>query len=429
MRVIVWGINYAPELTGIAPFNTGLCDFLRGRGHTVEMATSFPYYPFWRKVPGDAGMLYRSDDVDGVLVHRCWLYVPRRVTTLRRIAHEFSFGLTSFARLVFLARPDVYVVVSPPLILGLLATVLGWIKRRPFIFHVQDLQPDAAVGLGMVKVGRLTALLYRIEAWSYRYAARVSGISSGMLEAYERKRVPKEKIVYFPNWLRAYGRNIEAPSSDPHRVSKAAAFRSKHSICKDCFLVSYSGNLGRKQGLETLVEAAGLLQNAEKLKSGYAEKRKVFILIVGDGAVRAELEARAASYGLANVRMMPLLVETDYQGMLAASDMCLILQAPGTGQYFFPSKLLSVLSARSPVLTVADESSELAKAVNEGGFGVNVLPGSPDALAGALERFAGAPDEVARFAKNTVWVDRFGSSRVLGDFEKVLEAVVRERNG
>src|SRR2546421_8179432 len=151
MRIIVWGINYAPEFTGIAPHSVALCEFLVGRAHDVEMVTSFPYYPTWQKRPEDRRTIYRTDLVNGVPVHRCWHFVPARVSALKRIFHEGSFVCTSSMRALFLRRPDVFVVVSPPLLLGAAAWVIAGIKRVPFIFHVQDLQPDAAVGLGMLR--------------------------------------------------------------------------------------------------------------------------------------------------------------------------------------------------------------------------------------------------------------------------------------
>src|SRR5262249_10378750 len=163
------------------PYNTTLCDFLLSRGHRVRMVTSFQYYPAWRRDAKDTGRLYRTDDVDGVTVHRCWLFVPRRPTALKRILHELSFVLASFARLLALPKPDVIIVVSPPLLLGFAAWLLGCFKRTHFVFHVQDLQPDAAVGIGMVKKGLFTKALYMLEAFAYRKAARVSGISAGML--------------------------------------------------------------------------------------------------------------------------------------------------------------------------------------------------------------------------------------------------------
>src|SRR6187402_1611631 len=106
MRIVVWGINYAPEVTGIAPYNAGLCRFLASQGHDVHMVTTFSYYPQWRKAPSDAGRLYRADRDGKVTVHRCWHYVPPRPSTLQRIAHEFTFGLTSLARVLTLPRAD-----------------------------------------------------------------------------------------------------------------------------------------------------------------------------------------------------------------------------------------------------------------------------------------------------------------------------------
>jgi colanic acid biosynthesis glycosyl transferase WcaI len=423
MRIIVWGINYAPELTGIGPFNTGMCDFLRAHGHEVEMVTSFPYYPFWQKMAGDRGVLFRTEDLDGVRVHRCWHYVPRRVTTLRRVWHELSFGLTSFLRVLLLARGDIYLVVSPPLILGPLAAVIGWLKRRPYVFHVQDLQPDAAVGLGMVAPGRFTRLLYWIEAFSYRRAVVVSGISHAMITAFSRKAVSADKRYLLPNWVRWYGRNSGLVQAAAERIACGRRFREKFGISGEVFLATYSGNLGKKQGLDTLLDAAARLKTA----NASSATRRILILIVGDGVMRDELEAKIRILNLSEVRLMPLLVEADYHGMLAASQVGLILQAPGTGQYFLPSKLLSVLSMGLPVVTAADEDSELANAVAAGRFGVNVPTGDAKTLALTLGRLAAEPAELDLLRGRTAWVERFSGEKVLGEFEAKLGEIANGR--
>ncbi len=438
MRIIVWGINYAPELTGIAPFNTGLCDHLRAAGHEVEMVTTFPYYPFWRKIPGDQGRHFRTDEIDGVPVHRCWHYVPSHATTLRRIWHELSFGLTSLWRVLRLPVADVYVVVSPPLILGPFARMACGLKRRPYVFHVQDLQPDAAVGLGMVSPGLFTRLLYRLEALAYAGAARVSGISSGMISAFQRKGVPEEKRLLFPNWIRWYGRSCELVMSADQRRDEAGVFRRKYQVPEGAFFVSYSGNLGRKQSLEALLDAAAILYSGflspddrahEKVVAPPTSaipgvEREILIFVVGEGVMRDVLAKRIVDAGLKNVRLMPLLIENDYRAMLAASDVSVILQSSGTGQYFFPSKLLSALSTGTPILSVADEDSELARAVDEGKFGVNVLPAQPDALARALVALANDPAALATMRENTRWVRRFSPEAVLEPFERELRKVV-----
>lgn len=380
MRIVVWGINYAPELTGIAPFNTALCEYLSQRGHNVEMVTSFAYYPEWRTRPADRGKMYRTDLQNDVRIHRCRAYVPERVSAVGRIFHEASFVTTSLLRVLTLKKPDMFVVISPPLLLGIAAWIAGIFKGAPFVFHVQDLQPDAAVGLGMLKKGLLTQMLYWSESFAYSRAARVSGISAGMIEMFKRKGVPDWKLICFPNGIRL-------PADPPARC----AFRSRHGISDDAFIVVYSGNLGVKQGLDVLIEAAHLLRVEDM--GGFAVgsvARPILIVIAGDGARRVELTQSINEAALENVLLLPLQAEAAYREMLADADCTVITQQEGTGAYFFPSKLLASLAAAKPVLTVADESSELAKAVREGKFGFNVSPKRPELLAERIRALASA---------------------------------------
>jgi colanic acid biosynthesis glycosyl transferase WcaI len=110
--------------------------------------------------------------------------------------------------------------------------------------------------------------------------------------------------------------------------------------------------------------------------------------------------------------------------MLADADVGLITQASGTGQFFFPSKLLSLLQAGVPVATVADEDSELARAVADGGFGVNVAPGQAGALAATLARLASDRGALAQLALRTRWVQRFSPGLVLPHYAQALASVI-----
>jgi colanic acid biosynthesis glycosyl transferase WcaI len=407
MRVIVWGINYAPEVTGIAPYNLLLCNQLRRLGHEVEVVTSFAYYPAWKKRPEDAGHFYRTDVIDEVAVHRCWHFVPRRVSAAKRILHEGSFVLTSFLRLLAMPRAEVMVVISPPLLLGTAAWLLRLIKGTPFVFHVQDLQPDAALGLGMLKPGLLSRLLYGLERVAYTQAARVSGISPGMMEAFGAKGVPEAKRVYFPNSLQPL--NLTT-------LPARGAFRRRQMFDDNAFLAIYSGNLGVKQGLGILLEAAALLQDS-----------RVRIVICGDGAERQALESAAAKRNLANMRFLPLQPQAEYEEMMVDTDVCLITQQAGSGRAFFPSKLLMALNFAKAVLTVADLDSELAWAVAEGQFGRNLETGQPAALACELEAMAAAPEEVGAWGKRgRAFAERFDVTRVHEAFERCLQLVARE---
>ena len=403
MKAILWGINYSPEATGIAPFNTELAEFLQRADFQVSVVTGFPYYPHWRKTPTDRGRLFRTDSINGVPVHRCGQYVPARVSTVRRIVHELSFGLSSLLRVLSLPRADVYVVVSPPLFLGFCAWIATVIKRSRFVFHIQDLQPGAAVGLGMVKSRGFIRLLYALERFAYQHAAAVSGISDGMMDELQRKGVVARKRIYFPNWLRT------AAST----VAVRGAFRQRYDISATDLLAVYSGNLGRKQGIDVLLDVA------ERLKSA-----PVTLIIAGAGAERDTFTARVQELSLPNLRLLPLLSDEDYAAMLVDADVGLITQAAGTGQYFFPSKLLSLLQAGLPVATVADADSELARAVVDGGFGINVLPGEAAALASALQQMAADRSFREQLRRRTQWVQRFSPELVLPRFARQLENLI-----
>lgn len=407
MRINVWGINYTPEVTGIAPYNRALCDFLRHQGHDVHMVTTFAYYPSWTKAASDRGRLYRTDDAAGVPVHRCWHYVPRKTSTLKRIIHEGTFVLTSFLRQLMLPKPDVYVVVSPPLLLGAAAWLLTRFKRAPFVFHVQDLQPDAAAGLGMVKSGAFMRALYWLEKFAYEKAARVSGITPGMSAAFKKKGVPENKIVLFPN-----GVTLPDPSARP----SPGGFRRRNGFAPDDFLVVYSGNLGVKQGLEILVEAARLLKNP-----------KARIVICGEGAQRDALQEMVRRHQLTNVTMLPLQPDAEYREMLVDADLCVITQQRGSGGFFFPSKLLTTLAWEKAVLTVADRTSELVVALEGGGFGVNVEPGQPGQLAEVVETLAGERERLRGFGlAGRTYVARFEMATVLENYSAELRRVTAQ---
>ncbi|MEY2440229.1 MAG: colanic acid biosynthesis glycosyl transferase WcaI [Verrucomicrobiota bacterium] len=407
MRVVVWGINYAPEITGIAPHNVAFCEFLQRRGDDIEMLTTFAYYPAWRKNPEDRNRLYRVDKINGVPVHRCWHYVPRRVSAWKRILHEGTFVLTSTIRALLLKRADIYFIPSPPLLLGAAGWFVAKIKRAPFVFHVQDLQPDAAVGLGMLAPGLLTRALYRLEAFAYKHAARVSGISEEILDAFRRKDVPEKKLLLFPN-------TVIVPN--PEKIPAPGRFRAKHGFRSDEFLAIYAGNLGVKQGLDILLDTAELLSGEKNIR----------IVLCGDGAQREALEESVRDRRLENVSMIPLQHGVDYQELLVDADISLITQQTGSGNAFFPSKLLVTLAHSSPVVTVADEGSALAQAVSRGQFGINVIPKRADYLADAfsdLSQNRARLDEWGRAGRT--YVSQFDQPLVMERFVQELCAIDR----
>jgi colanic acid biosynthesis glycosyl transferase WcaI len=404
MKILIWGINYSPESSGIAPFNTALCEYLASRGHAVTMLTTFPYYPQWKKRAEDSGKLWSVETINGVKVARVWHYVPEKLSSLKRIVHEASFLVLSFFYSLLLGKFDVAVVVSPPLGLGFFAWLFSRIKRTPFVFHVQDLQPDAALSLGMLNPSRFSQVLYKLEALAYEKAVRVSGISRGMIRAFESKNVPTEKIIFFPN-------GVAVP--DPEYFPQQGAFRKRHQIAPEISVATYSGNLGAKQGLDILFDVA------EKLAD-----QPIKIVICGDGARRIAMEQQAAERKLKNLLLLPFQDETGYREMQVDTSISLITQHKGTGQFFFPSKLLSSMLFCKSVLAVADSDSELAHVVKDSECGYVVEPDHVDALASTLMEMCSPEKQRVMGQNGKNWVSQYAFEVVQGNFEDHLRKIV-----
>jgi colanic acid biosynthesis glycosyl transferase WcaI len=228
-----------------------------------------------------------------------------------------------------------------------------------------------------------------------------------MLETFRRKGVPEAKLIYFPNAI-ALSDNAKIPVGE---------FRRAHGFAPDEFLAVYAGNLGVKQGLDVLIDGAQLLRN-----------EAVRIVICGDGAQRDALAARVRGLQLPSVRMLPLQQGNDYSTLLRDADICFITQQAGAGTLFFPSKLLGLLAFSKPVITVASAESELALAIREGGFGINVPPGQPAQLAATLDQLADDRPRLAQFGSaGRRYVQQFEKTHVLESFACELDALAASK--
>ena len=251
----------------------------------------------------------------------------------------------------------------------------------------------------------LSRALYGLEAFAYRHAARVSGITRGMLKTFRNKGVPESKLIYFPNAIALNQRGARLPS-EGNSDGPTALLRKQ-------FLAIYAGNLGVKQGLDVLLETASLLSDP-----------RIRIVICGDGAQRDALAQRVRERNLPNVTMLPLQEGRDYRALLVDADVCFITQQAGAGNSFFPSKLLGLLAESKTVVTVAAPECELALSLAEGKFGVNVPPGHARELADLLEALAQDPQRLAEYgAAGRRYVEQFDKARVLQDFVMELDAV------
>lgn len=400
MRILVYGINYFPELTGIGKYSCEMCEWLAGCGHEVRVVTAPPYYPEWRIHAGHSGRAYRAENIRGVKVLRCPLWVPNQASGLKRVLHHLSFALSTLPvmlRQIFW-RPDVIVMLEPPVACALTALLAARLCGAKSWLHVQDFEVDAAFALGLLPE-RTRPVVSRIEQLLMHGFDRVSTISQRMLERLAEKGVEKSRCRLFRNWV---------DCGEIHPLPEPSPLRRGFDPAGDAFIVLYSGNMGEKQGLEVVVEAARLMRSDER----------VVFLLCGAGAARPRLETLAA--GLDNIRWLPLQPPERLNDLLNLADAHLLPQRADAADLVMPSKLCGMLASGRAVIATVHPGTEIAEALQQAG--VISAPGDAAALAGAIGRVCrDAASRRSMGISARLYAERhFSAETVLGQFERDL---------
>jgi colanic acid biosynthesis glycosyl transferase WcaI len=377
-KVLLLGLNYPPEPTGISPYTGSMARGLAGRGFITRVLTAHPHYPDWRINPG-YGQWSRSEHLDGVDVTRLHHYVPRTPKGLRRVASEFSFGARLGGRRW--KDADAIVAVSPALISSALAALKARISHpnTPFVVWVQDLYT-----LGLSETGQAGGLTVRImaliEGWLLRradcivviherFAARVS----------EDFGIPRDRIEVVRNWTHL----SPAPEVD------LAATRAQFEWADDETVVLHAGNMGVKQGLDNVIDAARL---------GAERGERVRFVLLGAGSELARLKEAGA--GIPTLQFLSPLNDADFAAALASADCLLVNELPGVSEMAVPSKLTSYFSAGRPVVAATDVTGITADEIRSADAGVVVPSGDPAALLAAGSALAADPDGSRRLGAN-----------------------------
>lgn len=370
MNILIFDINYAPELTGVGKYTGEMGSWLARQGHSVRVITAMPYYPEWEVHPSHRGKLWFTEIIDGVTVNRCPFYVPRKVTSVTRILHEFSFVASSLVYWfsVFLAkRYDVVISVSPPFHVGLLPVLYAKLRNVPLWCHIQDLQIDMAKELGMLKNKQFLDVMFSVEAFILKRCTIVSTISEGMVRKVTGKNSLRSECVLFPNWVDdTYIKPLPA----------AESLRNELNLRAEDKVVLYSGSLGEKQGLELIIESA----------KHFADRKEIKFLIVGSGGGKARLQALVEAYGLTNVSFHPLQPYEKLSALLATADIHLVLQKKSASDLVLPSKLTGILAAGGCALVSAMPGTTLYDVVSQHRMGILIEPESLGALIAGIDQ-------------------------------------------
>lgn len=342
MKILLYGLNYTPELTGIGKYSGELADWLAQQGYEVRVICAPPYYPEWRIAAGYPAFAYAKELNKDVTILRCPLYVPKNPKTLSRLVHLFSFALTSFPMVLAHCRwkPDVVLTIEPTFFCTPAALLLARLCGAKSVLHIQDYELDAMLSLGMVKPNLFARLAQKVERFFMRRFSAVSSISHNMLKRAVDKIDKPLQLILLPNWVDI---DFVTPMAD------ASYFRKLWNIPASTKVVLYSGNLGKKQGLELVLQAA----------CAFKVQSNVLFLFVGAGAADTELKQLANDLGLQNTRFYPVQAYEKLPSLMTLGDVHLVVQKKGVADAVLPSKLTTILSAGGQALITAEQHTEL----------------------------------------------------------------------
>ncbi|KAA2243653.1 WcaI family glycosyltransferase [Chitinophaga agrisoli] len=376
-RVLLIGGNFAPEPTGIGKYNGEMMKWLAANGYDCTVITSYPYYPQWKvQEPYHKGKSWYRKEVspaqhngNGQLkIYRCPQYVPAQPSGAKRILLDFSFAASAFFKLLQLLpgkKFDVVITVVPPFHLGILAVIYKKIRGAKFLYHIQDMQIEAARDLQMIKSQKLIRLLFRLERYIFRQADIVSSISDGMMRKIHEKA--GKDIFFFPNWVDV---TLFHPLPDRGALKQEFGFAPSDKI------ILYSGAIGEKQGLEAILHAAKTYSHRPELK----------FLICGSGPYKAKLEEMAAAMGLQQVIFFPLQPFEKFNRFLNMADVHLVIQKANASDLVMPSKLTTILAVGGMALITANPGTSLYELVDRYNMGVLADAEDQDALNNAIGR-------------------------------------------
>ncbi|WP_272889720.1 glycosyltransferase WbuB [Stutzerimonas stutzeri] len=412
MKYLLYGINYSPELTGIGKYSGEMAEWLAKHGHEVRVVTAHPYYPDWKVFPGHSHWRYAKTQEEGVTVIRCPLYVPAKPTACKRLFHLLSFSVTStFALFSNIGwRPDKVILIVPTMFCAAQTILYAKLTRANSVLHIQDFEVDAMFGLGICSRKRAQRLAYRVEAWTLNAFDQISTISGGMIERARSKGVQEQRLSLFPNWSEV--RRFQG-------VPRSATLLSRLGVDPRKKVLMYSGNIGEKQGLSSVIDAAELL----------AARNDLMFVIVGEGAGKSRLEESVKLKGLKNVVFAPLQSYEDLPALLASADCHLVIQRRGAADSVLPSKLTNILAVGGNAVITADPGTSLGVLCKEHpGIAALVEPECTEALITGIEKclFMRAPNRVAMaYAQEYLDKDRILARFVAGPVtESVTDHVV-----
>ncbi|MEM9087659.1 MAG: glycosyltransferase family 4 protein [Cyanobacteria bacterium P01_F01_bin.53] len=407
MRVLLYSYNYYPEPIGIAPLMTELAEGLVERGHKVRVVTAMPNYPERKIYPGYQGKLYKREIHNGVEIDRCFVAIRPKPGLVTRAMLEGSFAILSVMKAITGWKPDVILSTSPSLPACLPVALAKAFHRCPTVLSLQDILPEAAVQTGLITNKVAIKVFEQLEKFAYASATKISVITPSFARNLGEKGVPKHKMECISNWV-----DTDFVKPLPKEDN---AFRRAHGL-EGKFVVLYSGNIARTQGIRTIIRSALQMQNNPEVR----------FVIVGEAGQLEELDALRVELGVTNLTLLPFVPKAEFPEMLAAADVSLIMQKRNVVGFNMPSKTQKIMASGRPIVASVPDTGSAAEAVMQSGGGVVVEPESPTALTNAIQALYDDPQERELMGRKgrQFAIDHYSFGQALNAYESLLENVL-----
>ncbi|HEX8377336.1 MAG TPA: WcaI family glycosyltransferase [Pedobacter sp.] len=408
-RILLIGYNFYPEPTGIGKYSGEMIQWLAEKGYDCTVITTYPYYPYWKvQEPYHKKKFWYTTEQKNfpsggkIKLYRCPMYVPAKPSGMKRILLDFSFLITAFFKLLQLLpgrKFDFVVTVVPSFQFGLLGVIYKKFRKAKFVYHIQDMQIEAARDLQMIKSEKVIKTLLGLEKYIFDNSDYISSISEGMVSRIQEKA--KKDIFLLPNWADV---NLFYPIVDKAVVKREFGFEPTDKI------VLYSGAIGEKQGLEAILYAAKELVQHQNVK----------FIICGSGPYKEKLQNLATELSLQNVIFFPLQPFEKFNQFLNLADIHLVIQKATASDLVMPSKLTTILSVGGLALITANPGSGLHSLVQK--YNMGLLVGAENQLAlneGLRKALTGESAEVRKNAR--AYAERYLSiDKIMESFEELM---------
>ena len=404
MKLLILTQYYPPEIG--APQNRlhELAVRLKATGMEIDVLTALPNYPRMEIMNGYENRKNRYEEIDGIPIHRSWIYVTKSKGIFSRLLIYFSFVWSSYWKGRKMKKYDYLLVESPPLFLGYSAMVLSKKLNAKLIFNVSDLWPESAEKLGIITNKIALNLAYKLEAKCYRQAFLITGQTQGIVDNI-RTRFPYKKVYWLPN-------GVDVSFYNPSQI-QPGNFRDINGFSKEEILFFYGGIIGHAQGLEVILNAANLLRDSSSIQ----------FVIQGSGPEKEMLLELKKTLKLNNVHFLEPVSKKEMPSILKSIDVALVpLKNLPLFKGAIPSKVFEALAMEVPLLLGVDGEAR-NHFIEKGKAGLFFQPENADELAKQALFLAENLVERLEMGKNArrYVTENFDREKIANDFMRQLE--------